>query len=138
MGNIIPGELLYMKGHCGYYIGNGRVIESTPSGSDGVQETDINFHKWIKHGKLIPYIDYGVCPVSQHIIAKPTLKIGSRGMQVDFLQKNLNALGSDLDVDGQFGPLTYQSVRMFQKKYNLVVDGIYGPKSYAKMREVLG
>lgn len=138
MGNIIPGELLYMKGHCGYYIGNGRVIESTPSGSDGVQEADINYHKWTKHGKLSPFIDYGIVPVSPHIIAKPTLKIGSRGMQVDFLQKNLNALGSDLDVDGQFGPLTYQAVRMFQKKYNLAIDGIYGPKSYAKMREVLG
>ena len=59
-------------------------------------------------------------------------------MQVDFLQKNLNALGSCLDVDGQFGPLTCQAVRMFQKKYNLAIDGIYGPKSYAKMREVLG
>ena len=137
MSNIIPGELLYMKGHCGIYIGNGRVYESTPSGKDGAQETSLTFQKWTEHGKL-PGINYETAPVSNHIIAKPTLRVGSRGMQVDFLQKNLNALGASLDVDGQFGNLTQRALMRFQEKYKLQIDGIYGPKSYAKMREVLG
>ena len=137
MNNILPGELLYMKGHCGVYIGNGKVYESTPSGKDGVQETTLNYHKWTEHGQL-PGIEYGSAPVSNHIIAKPTLRVGSKGMQVDFLQKNLNALGASLDVDGQFGNLTQRAVMRFQEKYKLQIDGIYGPKSYAKMREVLG
>lgn len=137
MKNITPGEILYMKGHCGVYIGDNKVIESTPAGKDGLQTTNLNFQKWSEHGKLTPCIDYGTPVVSNHIIAKPTLKIGSRGMQVDALQMNLNALGEDLDIDGQFGYLTAGALRRFQKKYGLVVDGIYGPKSYAKMREVL-
>ena len=137
MSNIIPGELLYMKGHCGVYIGNGKVYESTPSGKDGAQETSFTFQKWTEHGKL-PGIDYKSAPVSAHIIAKPTLRVGSKGMQVDFLQKNLNALGASLDVDGQFGNLTQRALMRFQEKYKLQIDGIYGPKSYAKMREVLG
>lgn len=136
MNNILPGDLLYMKGHCGIYKGDGKVIESTPTGKDGVQITTINYHNWTEHGQL-PFIDYGIGPVENHIIAKPTLRIGSKGMQVDFLQKNLNATGATLDLDGQFGPLTYQAVRCFQLKYGLDVDGIYGPKTYAKMREVL-
>lgn len=137
MTKIIGGEILYMKGHCGVYIGDGFVIESTPGGSDGVQVTDLNYHKWSEHGKLTPYITYGESPIIKHIIARPTIKIGSYGMQVDFLQQNLNTLGESLDVDGQCGPLTTEAIKRFQKKYNLSVDGIYGPRSYRKMREVL-
>ena len=140
MENIIPGELLYMKGHCGYYLGDSMVAESTPAGPhgyDGVQITALNFRKWLKHGKLTPYITYGESHIIKHIIARPTIKNGSYGMQVDFLQQNLNTLGESLDVDGQCGPLTTEAIKRFQKKYNLSVDGIYGPRSYQKMREVL-
>lgn len=136
MNNILIGELLYMKGHCGVYIGDGKVIESTPTGKDGVQITTINYHNWTEHGQL-PDVEYGNSPVEPHIIAKPTLRKGSKGMQVDFLQKNLNATGAQLSVDGQFGPLTYAALKKFQSKYGLEVDGIYGPRSYAMMREVL-
>jgi hypothetical protein len=52
MKNILPGELLYMSGHCGVYLGDHKVCESTPSGKCGVQITDINRVKWTKHGKL--------------------------------------------------------------------------------------
>lgn len=62
--NLIPGEFLYTNkpnGHCGIYIGNGKVIEATPSGSCGVQETDLNRIKWQKHGKL-SFITYDETP----------------------------------------------------------------------------
>ena len=52
MKNILPGELLYMSGHCGVYLGDNKVCESTPSGKCGVQITDISRVKWTKHGKL--------------------------------------------------------------------------------------
>lgn len=72
-------------------------------------------------------------------IASPTLKTGSVGTQVKYLQENLNQLnitGADkqkLSVDGDFGKNTYRAVKKFQKKYNLAADGIYGQKSYQKM-----
>lgn len=137
MNNITPGELLYMKGHCGVYIGDGAVAEASPIRSDGAQVTNLKDRKWSEHGKLKPFIDYGDSNLSKHIIAKPTLRNGSKGMQVDLLQKNLNALGENLEVDGQFGPLTKAAVIRFQKKHGLWPDGIYGPRSYEMMREVL-
>lgn len=72
------------------------------------------------------------------VIAKPTLKVGSKGMQVNYLQQDLNFLmNRNIATDGHFGQLTKNAVMNFQKKYNLVVDGIYGPKSYNKMRSIL-
>lgn len=55
--NITPGEAVWLEGHIGVYIGNGQVIESTPSWKDGVQITNLTQRKWLKHGKL-PYIEY--------------------------------------------------------------------------------
>lgn len=134
---ILPGEFLYMKGHCGIYAGNGYVYEATPSGADGLQKTSLGFQKWEKHG-FLNFIEYNKKPDVQ-IVAKPTLRFGSKGMQVDYLQKNLNSLGlcEALDIDGIFGKLTERSLKTFQAKYHLSVDGIYGPKSYAKMQEVI-
>lgn len=57
--NIEPGEAVWLKGHIGVYIGDGQVIECTPAWKDGVQITNLNQRKWIKHGR-IPYIEYVV------------------------------------------------------------------------------
>lgn len=51
------GEVVWMSGHIGVYIGNGNVIEATPSWKNGVQITKLLSRKWIKHGQ-IPYIEY--------------------------------------------------------------------------------
>ena len=66
--NIEPGEVLYMKGHVGIYIGEGRCIECTSKWKNGVMITgvsnvdfpiykELNYRKWLKHGKL-PFIIY--------------------------------------------------------------------------------
>lgn len=66
--NIEVGEVVWMKGHIGVYIGKGLAVESTPTWEDGVQITAVknigtvvgfNARKWTKHGKL-PYIQYVV------------------------------------------------------------------------------
>ena len=54
---VTPGEMLYMKGHCGIYMGDGKVIESTPKWQSKVQWTKITDRKWLKHCKL-SVIDY--------------------------------------------------------------------------------
>jgi hypothetical protein len=65
---IMPGEAVWLPGHIGVYIGNGKVIECTPIWKNGVQITaclnigavaGLNGRKWTKHGKL-PYITYEV------------------------------------------------------------------------------
>ena len=58
MEKILPGEAVYMSGHIGVYVGNGKVVESTLTGKyDGVVITDLNYRKWLGHGKL-PWITY--------------------------------------------------------------------------------
>ena len=63
---IVPGEVVWMNGHIGIYIGSGRVIEATPAWANGVQITacanignvaGLNSRTWTKHGK-VPYISY--------------------------------------------------------------------------------
>lgn len=54
---IIPGELVWMSGHIGVYIGDGNVIESSPRWENGIQITRLSQRTWIKHGKF-RYIDY--------------------------------------------------------------------------------
>lgn len=70
--NIVAGEFLWMDGHCGVYMGEGLVIESTPKWKGGVQYSYLanigckqgNSRMWTKHGKLqwIKY-DESVKPV---------------------------------------------------------------------------
>lgn len=63
--NIIPGAMVWMEGHCGVYVGEGKVIESTPKWNNCVQYSNLgniglqtgNFRNWTKWG-LIPFVDY--------------------------------------------------------------------------------
>lgn len=55
--HILPGEVVWMPGHIGVYLGDGKVIESTPKWENGVQITSIEVRAWRKHGKL-PWVKY--------------------------------------------------------------------------------
>lgn len=57
MSTVTKGEYLWMNGHCGIYIGDGKVVECTPAWSNGVQITRLYQRQWLKHGKL-KWIDY--------------------------------------------------------------------------------
>lgn len=70
-------------------------------------------------------------------IAKPTVKMGTRGANAKLLQQNLNACGYRLEEDGIFGKLSTQALKEWQAVNGLVVDGIYGKKSEAKMKALL-
>ena len=72
--NLIEGELLWMNGHVGIYIGNGRVIECTVAWESKVLYSTIDnagrrvrngrqVGSWKKHGRL-PYIDYSTATSS--------------------------------------------------------------------------
>ena len=70
---ISVGELLWIRGHVGVYVGNGMAIECTIDWDDKVQKVEVwNIKKtgkgrvWTKHGKL-PWIEYNekpeiICP----------------------------------------------------------------------------
>lgn len=63
--------------------------------------------------------------------SKVTLKQGSKGKHVQTLQMLLFAKGAtQLKADGDFGPLTANAVKWFQKLAGLKVDGIVGPQTW--------
>lgn len=69
--------------------------------------------------------------------SKGYIGYGDKGDNVKRLQKFLNwCLGTNLAVDGQFGPATKSTVGKFQKSYRLTVDYKFGPKSLAKAKTI--
>ena len=61
------------------------------------------------------------------------LGVGDRGPEVRQLQERLNALGSELKVDGIFGLTTRAAVMAFQAQQGLAPDGVVGPKTRATL-----
>lgn len=64
---IKPGEVVWLPGHIGVYVGNNLVIECTPKWSNNVQYSGLgnlggrsgyNARSWNKHGQL-PWVNYG-------------------------------------------------------------------------------
>lgn len=59
-----------------------------------------------------------------------TTQQGSTGPAVMALQRQLNAHGQNLVVDGNFGPATASAVRNFQSSKKIGVDGVAGPQTW--------
>ncbi|MEM7581037.1 MAG: peptidoglycan-binding protein [Cyanobacteria bacterium P01_A01_bin.80] len=69
--------------------------------------------------------------------SRPVLCFGSKGSDVEYLQRRLNGIGfGSLVVDGIFGVATEESVKKFQKYYGLTVDGIVGSQTWAKLETI--
>lgn len=68
----------------------------------------------------------------------PTLKNGSSGTQVKYLQMNLNGIGYSCgEADGAYGSKTKKAVTSFQKDYGLSADGIAGKNTLSKMESII-
>lgn len=69
------------------------------------------------------------------VIPTPTIKKGTRGDKVKYLQKFLNWYGGyGLAVDGISGTNTVNAIKKFQTAEGIKADGIYGKNSYAKAK----
>lgn len=55
--NITRGEFVWLSGHIGVYIGNGKVCECSPKWENGIQITNLNARNWKKHG-FSKWLDY--------------------------------------------------------------------------------
>ena len=64
---------------------------------------------------------------------RPTVRRGSTGEDVKYVQQKLIDLGYDLapyGADGKFGAKTEAAVKAFQKASGIGVDGVVGPMTY--------
>lgn len=76
----------------------------------------------------------GACP---YAVPTATLKRGSSGNGVRWLQWWLRLWGFDISVDGSFGAKTDAAVRDLQKRCGLTVDGLAGAKTRDAVRGVI-
>lgn len=89
-------------------------------------------HWYVEIGKKTPQ-------TNTNPYKKPTglVKKGQKGVAVKWVQYELNKYGYGLEVDGDFGNLTFRAVKDFQSKHNLVIDGIVGPRTIAAFSLVI-
>jgi len=70
-------------------------------------------------------------PHDKPIADRPMLRLGDHGVDVEDMQALLP--GFTGEIDGDFGPVTDQAVRNFQRAQGLVVDGICGPQTWTAL-----
>lgn len=63
----------------------------------------------------------------------PYAQRGTKGTLAAAVQAALCECWYNLDIDGDFGPLTENALRDFQRRNDLEIDGIAGPATYAKL-----
>ena len=145
--SIEVGEVVWLPGHIGIYVGDGLVAECTPAWKDGCQITacnrtisGYNRRDWVKHGRL-PWITYtgeAETPViaPAQVSGLPMLRKGDTGESVRAMQILLAGRGYNGNMhtpDGIFGPNTNGAVVLFQKATGLDPDGICGPLTWSKL-----
>lgn len=113
--------------HVGYYIGDGKVVES--AGRDvGVVCGDISKNSWNAYGRPDFWEDKEWRELRY---TSPLMK----GDDVKEVQTILKEYGFDCGtIDGEYGKKTEQAVIQFQKWKGLAADGIVGEKT----RKALG
>ncbi len=127
------GELLWMEGHCGIYIGNGLAVECTPIWEDGVQITAVgnmgqkegyNTRVWTKHGKL-PYVVYE----EETAYSLPWLVPGEEHRLLLVMKLLLLACGYPCSVSGNWDAPTARALADFQQDYEISEHGC-GPETW--------
>lgn len=72
--------------------------------------------------------------VVSKVVNRATIRMGSRGADVTYLQQTLTAFGYGVGkIDGIFGVKTLEAVEAFQAENNLSVDGIVGKNTWAAL-----
>lgn len=79
-------------------------------------------------------ICYGDAGETTTSIKRVTLRMGSRGADVTYLQQRLTARGYGVGkIDGIFGAKTLEAVKAYQAENNLTIDGVVGVKTWKSL-----
>jgi len=99
---------------------------------------DPDFQRQVGEETCHGVCDYlGVSYKGPIALSYPTLRRGSRGNKVKYLQyKLLSKLYNPGDIDGVFGAKVDNAVRQFQKANGLVVDGIVGKNTWNALKKI--
>jgi hypothetical protein len=136
------GALLLREGHVAVSLGDGHTIEAL--GEEwGVGIFSATGNRTFTDGGLVPGLTYdgaqvppaqGQPEAPNQPSTRPTLRRGSNGSDVRFLQQKLKGLGYDPGpIDGDFGPRTEGAVKDFQAARGLSADGIVGKQTWGAL-----
>ncbi len=121
--NIEVGELLWMSGHVGIYIGDGLAVECTPSWKNCVQITNVkniksgNGHTWTKHGKL-PYVEYITdSMVKQTYYSHVNLTISADSAHVKTLPCSEKSSAESKTIESATKGSTYTAIGLIENTY---------------------
>lgn len=155
--NIEVGEVLYMKGHAGIYIGEGLAVECTPSWENKVQITAVKnigtksgykSRKWTSHGKL-KYIDYKKIEIEQpkeeiktnsdFFDGKGCFKLGDKhpniGKVATFMRKTFPAYTKKEALGNLYGKYIQASIKEFQKRTGLKQTGNIDKNTLSELKK---
>jgi len=94
------------------------------------QET--NKREWNTLGRSMP----GPYKRYKRVREKPTMKSGSRGDMVVWLQQHLNGAGIKVPVTGIYDRKTIRGVKTFQGRRGLEADGVSGTRTWNRLLKV--
>lgn len=128
------GSINSWEGHVGFFLGFSNDLSKVFC-IGGNQGNSVSVEAFGSE-KVLRFQKLSVQSVSQ--VPKPVLKRGSKGAEVFKLQKFLNSNGYNCgDPDGDFGPKTETSLKVFQADNSLPVDGVCNAKNTARMESIL-
>lgn len=111
--DMVPGEVVWLEGHIGVYIGDGLAVECSPKWENKVQITAVanigqkagyNAREWTKHGRL-PYVDYSDATHAEPTQTGPTATKGTAD-QKSFINKIGPLAAADMKKNGILASLT--------------------------------
>lgn len=116
----------------------GGVKYSTHTRGQAVDIPDMGLADKLRKVGLYVYPEAGWLHVDSRYImphtgTKPTLRKGSKGEWVLYLQNSLTRHGFKTINDGNYGRTTETTVKQFQKRHGLVPDGVVGPTTWNKI-----
>jgi hypothetical protein len=140
---LLPGTAVFTdhngdKTHIGLYIGGGKVIEASGVQA-GVCMSNVSASKWKCWGELknVSY-EHDDSGFPDQSVWRPTIRRGSKGEDVKYVQTILYKLGYNLGsygIDGDFGRATEAAVKEFQRDHGLNADGVVGPLTYEALEK---
>ena len=84
---------------------------------------------------LTRYDSQDISEINPYHLAASSMRKGSRGESVKWLQWELNKRGAALQIDGAFGQKTKDAVIIYQQNNGLDPDGIVGPKTLRSLQK---
>ncbi len=132
--HIAVGEVVFLPGHCGIYIGNGLCAEATTAFGGGVLLSALNGRdgypkrRWEGHGKL-EFVTY---PAPELV----TLAPWDTGEAVRAMQALLNLrMKTKLTLDASFGPATQAALKNYLKKEQIAGETLVTPSVWQRLIE---